>query len=446
MVLKKQRINPMLLVNDSGLSPLPQYDSSDSLCELTTVAQPATKKQQLCPYEVEHTRGRAEQTLPHFEVADKSYGDKNRGTPANRSVKFHFNNRFLKVSLKKRDDNLPSLPTWENHHHDNSVASDSPTSQDCVLRLVAKKRSTLAAVLSLLSLMVTVLLVLASKSAVATLASQVSTVRSARGHLDYRLRVAEKDLRMMQREVDSLHTIGERLHEEVHSLQEAIDKAESAGWYKNAHESHTHEMGQKAATKMSRIQTLRAEIQSNSLREVVEKFGDGPTYNVQFDLVFPDSYETSFVVETAPIDQMPHSVQNFLDMVSNGLWDGTSFSMAAVHLVKASPLSNEGSFDKTPEFLQSGLEGPSFMEYSDKQPHKKYTLGFAGHNAPSWYINTEDNSDVHGPSDEHEPDPCFAKVVAGFEAIDRISSSPTRGGSVLLEKRVGIKRARILTR
>jgi hypothetical protein len=53
---------------------------------------------------------------------------------------------------------------------------------------------------------------------------------------------------------------------------------------------------------------------------------------------------------------------------------------------------------------------------------------------PDFYISTQDNSALHGPGgqtsyeDPTEADPCFAKVVGGFNVVDRMQKSPVEPG------------------
>jgi cyclophilin family peptidyl-prolyl cis-trans isomerase len=179
------------------------------------------------------------------------------------------------------------------------------------------------------------------------------------------------------------------------------------------------------------------------------RYGPGP-YQVEFELDFsPDENEepTKFVVEMAPLDLMPHAVHHFLEMISHDILDGFSFAQIADHVVVAREES-----DETEQALEKArLTTLTFAEYSHEFPHDAYTLGFSGAPAgPSWYINTIDNVESHGPGgqDHHQGsagDPCFAKVVSGFSVIDRIQNRQTISeDSHDLEHDVGIQRVRIL--
>merc|ERR1712150_153892 len=73
---------------------------------------------------------------------------------------------------------------------------------------------------------------------------------------------------------------------------------------------------------------------------------------------------------------------------------------------------------------ESGYSEVFFQEYSDRFPHETYTLGFSGRpGGPSFYINTIDNTKNHGPGGyaaDGKGDPCFGKVIHGFDVVDRM--------------------------
>ena len=67
---------------------------------------------------------------------------------------------------------------------------------------------------------------------------------------------------------------------------------------------------------------------------------------------------------------------------------------------------------------------------------------FCSVSGPSFYINTVDNSEIHGPggqptdddvgsiggSRSGSADPCFGRIVSGYDVIQRIQQQPLSGG------------------
>ena len=87
-------------------------------------------------------------------------------------------------------------------------------------------------------------------------------------------------------------------------------------------------------------------------------------------------------------------------------------------------------------------------------PHKKWTLGYAGRpGGPDFYVSTLDNTKNHGPGgqgsyeDPTEADPCFAKVVPGYErVVERMHKSAVKpGGYRHMEHNIAIRHMRMLS-
>jgi cyclophilin family peptidyl-prolyl cis-trans isomerase len=160
----------------------------------------------------------------------------------------------------------------------------------------------------------------------------------------------------------------------------------------------------------------------------IGRYGPGP-HRVKFTIDLLNGsrkrIRKTFVVETAPVDLMPTSIHLFLDLVVSGIWDDTIFlhHEETEHVIAAAPVDYATQMIKHAELSRHGWIELGFPEYTDKFPHTQYTVGFAGQ-GPTFYINIMDNTDFHGPGgqDHHklptDADPCFAKVVEGFDVVD----------------------------
>ena len=145
------------------------------------------------------------------------------------------------------------------------------------------------------------------------------------------------------------------------------------------------------------------------------------------------------MVELAPLSAMPHAAHIFLEQVSHGLWDSAWFYINGPHVMQAGPQAEEtDDSDDDPRevslrpFKEVSLESLHFPEYSKDFPHAAWTLGFTGRpGGPDFYINKIDNSEAHGPGGQYQhelsefADPCFAKVIKGFDTLEDIVREST---------------------
>ena len=188
---------------------------------------------------------------------------------------------------------------------------------------------------------------------------------------------------------------------------------------------------------------------------VIIRYGKGP-FVITFTLKFPETMGPSvepnvFEVELAPLSEMPHTVFTLLDLIDLQLFDGTSFVSADNALIEGgSP--NHAPTPKSVKlherYAKFGYNRSplGFNEYSSEFPHKEFTIGFTGSPiaGPTLAINMMDNSDVRGP-DKHgrNGDPCFGKVISGFDTLQRIQNAPKAADGHRLAMNVEIETVRL---
>ena len=181
----------------------------------------------------------------------------------------------------------------------------------------------------------------------------------------------------------------------------------------------------------------------------IVRFGPGP-HEVEFRFKI-DGTDRSFVVEMAPVDEVPHAIHLFMEQVEHGLWNGCYFYLNGPHIVQVGPrLSEQGVSEgneraRIAPFKARGLDQLSFPDYSDNYPHVTWTVGYTGRpGGIDWYINKVrcrswlidsqqlhsigdtiltvhqiDNSKLHGRGGQvqhalkEHGDPCFGKVTRG---------------------------------
>jgi hypothetical protein len=162
-------------------------------------------------------------------------------------------------------------------------------------------------------------------------------------------------------------------------------------------------------------------------------FGAGPHY-AKFMLNIVGFGLRAFVIEFASLNQMPITVNWFLQQIKRGLWDDSSFMIKASHVLLARPISHNQLVDKTNDF--GDLRKVPLAEYSEEYPHRQYTIG-VNHlsTVPSFYINSIDNTLLHGPKGESvdgNTEPCFGTVILGSDTIDLLDRLPTQVGDPFL--------------
>jgi cyclophilin family peptidyl-prolyl cis-trans isomerase len=268
---------------------------------------------------------------------------------------------------------------------------------------------------------------------------RLKTIQNERKTLQIKLEDDEKEIQLLRK----------RTTEDLPTLQKQVDSLLSAR------------------------KKLQYYLQRMSYADLVEKYDAtyGPIFRVHVQLSFDPlantpGTATEMVFELYPIEKMPHSVYFFVSQVHNGFFDGTSFHRNANHVVQAGPapnyLSPPGTTSQTlrKRFADSNYDSLYFQEYSPEYPHVKYTLGYAGRpGGPDFFINLKDNTKIHGPSGQikqydgvldyylaQDADPCFGRVVYGFDTVNRLHQSSILQDQLKhMEHNVAIVKMRLIT-
>jgi len=125
-------------------------------------------------------------------------------------------------------------------------------------------------------------------------------------------------------------------------------------------------------------------------------------------LTTEDRYAT-LTIETAPLELVPYSVFNFLEIARG--YESGGIHRNAGHVLQAAVKTR---------YVKQPL---AFQEYSPQFPHVKGTVGYCGRpSGVCWYVSIIDNSRNHGPGSQqnknpHEADANFGKVVGGMDDV-----------------------------
>jgi hypothetical protein len=133
-----------------------------------------------------------------------------------------------------------------------------------------------------------------------------------------------------------------RMSEELYEMKQTkTEKDISEMIEKRRNGIATNWVQQRQEALYHKILNLQSVAQSQSRKQVMKKYGAGP-HRVQFDVLTGQNARTpgSFIVDLAPIDLVPHSVEVFLDMITKHLWDNTVFHhhSSQHHVVAAAPV------------------------------------------------------------------------------------------------------------
>jgi cyclophilin family peptidyl-prolyl cis-trans isomerase len=123
-------------------------------------------------------------------------------------------------------------------------------------------------------------------------------------------------------------------------------------------------------------------------------------------------------------DKAPKSVENFLQYVKSGQYNGTIF-----HRVIGNFMIQAGGFDK--DMREKPTRAPIQNEAANGLRNDVYTIAMARTGNPhsataQFFINTQNNSMLNYPGQDGWGYAVFGKVIKGTEVVDKIKQVSTR--------------------
>lgn len=137
----------------------------------------------------------------------------------------------------------------------------------------------------------------------------------------------------------------------------------------------------------------------------------------------------NIVLEMVP-DKAPKSVENFLQYVKDGHYDGTIF-----HRVIGDFMIQGGGYDTN--MRQKPTRAPIPNEAANGLRNEPYTIAMARTSAPhsasaQFFINVRNNSFLNYPGQDGWGYAVFGRVIKGTDVVDRIKAVQTGRGDVPL--------------
>lgn len=249
-------------------------------------------------------------------------------------------------------------------------------------------------------------------------------------------RIAELGIAELQEKLDLLQVSVSAIHKDL------------SNWAKKGSETATLEERKGIEELKGRLELQSLELKETSVLLLPKLFGE-PPYVVEVELSKANGIPFGNMKLEMADEEMPYTTLFFLRQVHHKLWDGQNIIRNARHVIQMDPRGPPGSRKR---FSDKKLNSVAFQEYNELYPHKQFTLGLAGRpGGPDWYISTIDNTKNHGPGGQKsyniqaEADPCFGRVIEGFDVIEKIQGLDVKaGGFMMLKEFVDIKSMRIM--
>jgi hypothetical protein len=157
---------------------------------------------------------------------------------------------------------------------------------------------------------------------------------------------------------------------------------------------------------LQQIDNFHTFIQTRCRTDLIRKYGRGQQ-RVAFDLDLQNDWKSSFVVELMPPHTMPHSIDLFLNLVSQQHWDGYTL-LHRGDLKLGDPPASKVNARK-----ESDMEPQSLLFLERSVERQTYALCFAAGSSSSFYFSLQDKP-------IREEDPCFGAVVESPRFLGRL--------------------------
>lgn len=292
----------------------------------------------------------------------------------------------------------------------------------------ASTASTLSLILCFLLVSITSLVgvyKIGETRATKVLLNEVDEIASSRDELmqDHHLLLQELD------ELAHCTSANEILQDDIHNLEHELSVQEAAFKEEVAKRDLTHHevsiafgyYQQRSDEQVEMERRRRADLSKMIKTMAYDKYGAGPHY-VEFHVRIwngSESTEGSFVVELAPIELLPATVAFFLEQVTHGLWDDTSFDINTSDMIVAQPSNGRHDHSNLAEMEALGLAHLPFWESSSQVPTSKYAIGYHGgtYSSPSGSFLYLSKDERANNTNGH-----FGNIVAGFDVADAMAS------------------------
>lgn len=258
---------------------------------------------------------------------------------------------------------------------------------------------------------------------ITTLSSDVTDLQQGRKKLISDLRKATETLRKMKEERKKLETENAGLVTDLSAHGGNID-VESNVYAESEVLEESY---------VQRIDKLELAIQKKSARNVLSKYGTGPFYiKVTLKDDAGSGKGNTFVIETAPLNLMPHAIDHFLQMIEQKMWDGLTMVHRYIgsHVIHSSSLVTETGEQDDIRFKKANLTHLAFAEHSPEYPIEMYSVAFEGRpGGPGFYVNMDSKFTTQ---EVDASESCFGKVVEGRGILDNIMKQHRKANNVFM--------------